>query len=451
MRRFGWGIPPLGLAAISAYIRQQSKCDVRLIDMLPQGVTINDIPHILNDFQPDIIGLSATTPQIDNAYLISRIIKRHNPRIKTVIGGAHVTALPQRTFLEEPSIDFVIMGEGEIPFLSLVKDKSLDTIKSLAWRKEGDIIINEREALIEDLGRLPFPDYESLPIKYYGTFYAGPSVGITSSRGCYYNCSYCASHVVHLSRCRFRPIEIFLDDIQHLLELGAPRFDIWDDTFTFSKSRVYEFLEGYHKRNLKTHWSCVTRVDCLDQKLLKEMHRGGVDMIHIGCESGNQVILDRTGKKIKLEQVREVCDWCEREGIAVYVYFMLGLPGETEETVMETIDFAKRLPIDFAQFSILVPYPGTRVWDLTQEGKTIRNLAKRWSDYDRYGKAFVELNGLCADKITELFEYAVRSFYLRPSYLGRRLRKMHSVAQLKINLHLIKTFFKVAKKIIKYS
>ena len=445
IRKLGWGVPPLGLAALSAYIREKLKCQVKLIDMLFQNVAIDDTPNILDDFQPDIVGLSATTPQMDNAYLLSQAIKRHNSQIKIVIGGSHVTALPQRTLQEELSIDFVIIGEGEIPFLSLVKCKPLDSIKSLAWRKEGNIVINEREALIEDLGTLPFPDYESLPLSSYGTFYSGHSLGVMSGRGCYYNCSFCASRVTHLGRYRFRPVEIFLDDIQHLLALGIPRFDIWDDTFTSSQSHVYEFLEGYHKRNLKAHWSCETRVDCLDKKLIKEMHRAGLDVIHIGCESGNQEILDKIGKKIKLEQVTKVCSWCREEGITVYVYFILGLPYETKETIRETISFAKKLPADFAQFSMLVPLPGTKVWRLAQEGEILRNLAQRWSDYDRYRTAIVELNGVSAHEITKLFKYAMRSFYLRFSYILQRLRKINNVSKLKMYSRMAWEFFKLLR------
>jgi radical SAM superfamily enzyme YgiQ (UPF0313 family) len=170
IRKLGWGIPPLGLVALSAYIRKKTKCQVRLIDMLFHGVGVIDIPNILNEFQPDIVGLSAATPQIDNAYLISRLIKRHHPALKIVIGGPHVTALPESTLQEEHSIDFVIMGEGETPFLSLVEGRPLDSIKSLVWRNKSDVIVNEREELIEDLGSLPFPDYESLPLDCYGTF-----------------------------------------------------------------------------------------------------------------------------------------------------------------------------------------------------------------------------------------------------------------------------------------
>ena len=445
IRKLGWGVAPLGLAALSAYIREKLKCPVKLIDMLFQDVCIKDIPGILDDFKPDVVGLSATTPQMDNVYLLSQVIKRHNPKIKIVVGGPHVTALPERTLREESSIDFVIAGEGEIPFLSLIKDAPLDSIKSLVWRKGEEIVINEREGLIEDLGSLPFPDYDSLPLRHYGTFYSGHSVGVVSGRGCCYNCSFCASRITHLGRYRMRPVEIFLDDIERLLKLGIPRFDIYDDTFTFSKSRINEFIEGYHRRGLKARWSCTTRVDCLDKKLIRDMRRSGLDLIHIGCESGNQEILNKVGKKIKLEKVTEISKWCQEEGVTVYVYFILGLPYETEKTIMETIDFSKKLPVDFAQFSMLVPLPGTRVWEIAQEGKVIRNLAKRWSDYDRYNKAIVESDKIPSEEITGLYKYALRSFYLRPSYILQRFTKINDLAKAKMYLRMTCEFFKVLK------
>lgn len=442
IQKLGWGVPPLGLTALSAYIQKHAKAQVKIIDMLFSGLGIGDIPNILDDFKPEIVGLSATTPQMDNAYILSQAIKKYNPRTQVVIGGPHASALPQRTLGEEPSIDYAIVGEGEIPFLSLVKGRIPDSIKSLVWRKGQEIVVNEREALIEDLGSLPFPDYASLPLSSYGTFYTGHSVGIMGGRGCFYNCSFCASSIIHMGRYRMRPVDIFLDDIARLLKLGVPRFDIWDDTFTALHPRVYEFTEKYRQRNLKAHWTCETRVDCVDKKLLKQMHAAGLDMLHIGCESGNQDVLNKTGKGIKLEQVKQVCSWCEEIGIAAYVYFILGLPYDTKGTIEETILFAKRLNIDFAQFSMLVPLPGTHIWHLAGEGKVLRNLAKRWSDYDRYGSAIVESNAVSAQELTGLYKYALRSFYLRFSYIWKALKRIESIEKIKRYARLAILFFK---------
>jgi len=359
-----------------------------------------------------------------------------------VIGGPHASALPQRTLQEEASIDYVIVGEGEIPFLSLVQGRPEDSIKSLVWRRNGEIVTNSREALIEDLDSLPFPDYASLPLERYGTAYTGPSVGMTGGRGCAYRCSFCASGVTHLGRYRVKPVGAFLDDIERLIHLGAPRFDIWDDTFTALPQRVDEFTDGYNRRGLKPRWSCSTRADCLDPKMLKQMQGAGLDVLHIGCESGNQEILNATAKGIKLEQVRQVCAWCREAKISVYVYFILGLPYETQETIKETIAFSRSLPIDFAQFSMLVPLPGTGTWQLAQEGKVLKNLAKKWSDYDRYRSAIVESGKVSAPELTRLYRHALRSFYGRVTYLWKTLRKIDSLKKLKTYFSLIKAYFK---------
>jgi radical SAM superfamily enzyme YgiQ (UPF0313 family) len=427
LRKAGLGLPPIGVASLSAYVREKTACHVKVIDMLFHGVSIADLSTVLSDFKPDIVGLSATTPQMDNAYAVARAVKGHQPRIQTVIGGAHVTALPQRTLQEETCVDFGILGEGEIPLQSLIEEKPLDSIKSLVWRKGDDaIVVNERQPLIQDLSTLPFPDYAALPLDRYKTIYSGSAIGIMSSRGCKYNCSFCASHVISQGCHRLRPIGMVLDDIERLLKLGVHGFAIFDDTFTASNERVYEFLDGYGRRNLKEPWSCETRVDCLDRKIIRAMHRSGLNILKIGVESGNQKILDKVGKGIKLAQVRQVCEWCADEGITVYAYFILGLPYETKETMLETIEFARNLPIDFAQFSMLMPLPGTRVWKMAEEGKVLRNLAKSWSDYDRYKKAIVELNGVSTDEITKMHRQAARSFYLRFSYIFKILRKIRN-------------------------
>jgi radical SAM superfamily enzyme YgiQ (UPF0313 family) len=349
-----------------------------------------------------------------------------------VIGGPHVTALPQQTLQEEPCIDYGVVGEGEIPFLSLIEERPLSSIKSLVWRNGETIVVNQREALIDDLGSLPFPDYESLPLHSYGTFYSGNSVGMISGRGCRFRCSFCASRITHLGQYRVRPVEIFIDDIQRLLGLGIPRFDICDDTFTSIPSRVYEFIEGYQKSGLKARWSCQSRVDCLDRKMIREMHRAGLDTIHIGCESGNQEILNKNSKGIQLSQIREACVWCRQEGLTLYVYFILGLPYETEQTIRQTIDFAKALQPDYAQFSMLVPLPGTKVWEMASEGNIVRNLAKKWSDYDRYHKAIVALENVSDTQLATLYKYALRSFYLRPSYILQCLRRINSLERFKM-------------------
>jgi len=443
IRKLGFGVPPLGLIALSAYLRKHAACQVRLIDMLYHGIAIKDIPGVLDDFKPQIVGLSSSTPQMDNACWLSRLIKKCHPGIKVVIGGPHVSALPQSTLQEEASIDYVIAGEGEIPLLSLVQGHPDESIKSLIWRRNGEIIVNNREALIEDLGSLPFPDYESLPLDCYGTAYTGRSVSIISGRGCSCHCSFCASGITHLGRYRVRPVEIFLDDLQRLIQLGAPRFDIWDDTFTSLEARVGEFTDGYLRRGLKARWSCSTRADCLNKKLLKKMKSAGLEMLHIGCESGNQAILNKTEKGIKLEQVKQACYWCQEEKISTYVYFVLGLPYDTKETIKETIAFARLLPIDFAQFSMLVPLPGTGVWQLAQEGKVLKNLAKRWSDYDRYGKAIVESEAVSARQLTRLYKHALASFYGRIAYLWKTLKKIDSLEKLKVYLRIIKAYFRL--------
>lgn len=440
IRKLGFGVPPLGLAALSAYIRSKARCQVRLIDMLYHGLTIRDVPGILDNFKPDIVGLSSTTPQMADAYSLSRIVKACNPHVKIVIGGPHVSALPQLTLQEEPSIDYGIVGEGEIPLLSLVEGKPLSAIKSLVWRRDGEIIINPRESLIEDLGSLPFPDYESLPLPRYGTAYTGHSVGITSGRGCTHRCSFCASSITHLGRYRVRPVEVFLDDIQRLLQLHVSRFDIWDDTFTSSKERVYEFIEGYRKRNLKARWTCETRAGCVDKKLLKEMKGAGLDLLHIGCESGNQEILNKIGKGITLEQVSQACGWCKELKVSAYVYFILGLPYDSWQTIRETVAFAKQLPIDFAQFSMLVPLPGTKVWQLAQEGKIVRNLARSWHEYDRYGNAIVESDLLSAQELYRFYRFALRSFYGRLSYILRALKKIDSMEKLKTYTRIVMAY-----------
>ncbi len=442
IRKLGFGIPPLGLIALSAYIRRETGCEVKLIDMLYHGVGIEDMPRMVKEFAPDIIGLSSSTPQMDNAYLLAKTIKECSPAVKIVMGGPHATALPQRTIEEEPSLDYVIAGEGEIPFASLVKGVPPESIKSLTWRNGGGITVNEREALIEDLAVLPFPDYESLPLDRYGTVYTGRSVGITGGRGCSYRCSFCASGITHLGRYRVRPVKIFLDDIERLIRLGAPRFDIWDDTFTSLETRVYEFTDGYRSRNLKARWTCETRADCINKRMLKEMRRAGMDILHIGCESGNQDVLNKVGKGIRLEQVRQACEWCREEGIASYVYFILGLPHDTKKTIKETIAFARSLPIDFAQFSMLVPLPGTGVWKLAQEGRVLKNLAGKWSDYDRYRNAVVCSDAVSARELSGLYRRALRSFYGRLSYIMKMVRSIDSVEKLKIYMRMLTVYFR---------
>ncbi|OHB89737.1 MAG: hypothetical protein A3D13_01460 [Planctomycetes bacterium RIFCSPHIGHO2_02_FULL_40_12] len=422
-----FGVPPVGLAYIGSYLKSAG-CDVRLVDLMFSTSNWEEVRTLIHKESPKWLGISATTPQINEAFTTAKIAKKLNPDMQVVIGGIHASALPEETLSNE-NIDILVYGEGEMTMLELVEGKVIDQIEGIYYKRDQKIIKNPPRSLENDLDKFPYPLYEDLPLERYGGEHVGATLGIISSRGCPYQCTYCAANTIHKRKFRKRSIENIVGEIEKFKHLfKVTKFSFYDDTFTLDKNRTVAICEAIMKRDMNLEWNCITRGDSLTKPLLEIMKKAGCSMVQIGIESGSNEILRKAKRRETVEENLQAVHWAKQAGMEVVGLFILGLPYETEETIKQTIEIAKKSKVDYAQFSILVPLPGSEVWDLAQKGEAIELITSNWEDFGRYGRSIIRLKGLDEDALSKYFVKAYKKFYMRPSYIIKKLGKVTNLA-----------------------
>lgn len=425
IKRLKWGFIPYGLASIGGKLRAEGH-DVKIIDTTCSINNLSEIEQIIKKESPQYLGVSVTTPQVTSSLKICEITKKIKPDCITIVGGPHVSALPEE-MVSDKNIDIAVVGEGEITMSEILKDKPLTAIRGIYYKKDNIVMKNPPQVLIDDLDALPFPLYEQLPIERYGTPYMGRSVGIISGRGCPFSCSFCASKVIFGKKCRFRSISSILEEITWFKKrYDIKSFSFWDDTFTMRNDRIKNLCEQLIANDFNIKWSCTTRVDSLSLELLRIMKKSGCCVIHIGIESGDEFVLEKIRKGIILEQVENAVKWAQDLGIETYGYFILGLPYETKATLAKTIEFAKKIKLDYAQFALLTPLPGTEIWELAKQGKVLKFSCSDLGEFSRYGKAIIELPTIPSNLLNKYYRKAYFDFYFRWDYVIQTIKKINS-------------------------
>jgi len=361
--------PPLGLGYLAA-IAEQEHHEVRIHDLglRPHVPVEEEIQEVL-DFKPDLVAFTSMTTSYHSVERTAQIV-REELGVTTIIGGPHATALPEYT-LNNPNIDFLVYGEGEYTFRDFLRaleagDDRWDDIKGLWYKDEsGKIVRGGASPLIPDLDVLPFPARHLYELDQYTLFAPNGERMLTvlSSRGCPYNCSFCFKGIVGRTYRQRSPQNIIAEIEEILNKYGVRNFYFIDDLFTIDVRRLDVILDYFIDSGLDIRWQCLARVDRVNPPLLEKMYRAGCRQIHYGVESGNPEVLKRTAKHIDLKQVHRAVQWTEEAGIASKGYFILGLPGDNEQTIQETIEFAASLPLTEAMFSIATAMPGTKLWE----------------------------------------------------------------------------------------
>jgi len=416
IEKIGWGIPPAGLGFIAAYLKSKN-IDVRIFDLMFAIRNLNDIREIIQREKPEIIGIGSTSPQFKSSLMIAEIIKECDANILVVMGGPHSTSMPLDV-INRKAIDITAVGDGEITMLEICQGKPFNQIKGIYYKDNGKPVFTGDREILMDIDQLPFPLYEQLPMDKYSSFYFGKSMGIISGRGCPFNCTFCASKIIDKGIFRFRSSDNILKELNYLYDnYGFKKFSFWDDTFTLKKDRITELCSKLSSNPVKFKWTCNTHINTVSDELLKTMAESGCKIIHLGVESGNEKILKSINKNISVEKIGRAVDWAHKYGIIVYGFFMIGLPGETEETVMQTINVSISKKIDLAQFSLLTPLPGTEIWDKAEKGEGLKFATSDLDKFLRYGNAVIELPDIEREKLNVLFSLAYKKFYLRPFHL----------------------------------
>lgn len=408
------GIPS---GAYLAPVLEEEGETVRIEDAPTLGHDLKDINEKIEEFDPDFVGISAMTPTIDSAYQVAKIAKKGKRERKVILGGPHPTLLPERTMEECSHIDILAIGEGENTIREIAKGKDLFDIKGIIYRENDDIIKNDPRPTIMDLDSLPFPAYHLLPMKEYeagGKRYAT----MMTSRGCPFNCTFCASSEICGKTWRGKSPERVIEQIKSLRnEYGVKEIEMIDDTFTLDKERVIKICEYIIEENLDISWGCSSRVDTIDEEIARKLKEAGCHTIYLGIESGTQEMLDRLKKGTTIEQIKKTMGYLKKTGFKTLGSFILGIPGETKEQVEKTIRFAKELDPTLAQFTIFTPYPGTEAYEDIRDDES-----EDWSKFSTLNPV-AEHNNLDYPSLKKTLHRAYLGFYLRPSYLIKAARK----------------------------
>ena len=435
VRKIGFILPSLGVAYVASYLKGNG-IKVRLVDVACAIRSEEEVASTIRELRPRMVGITAVTAGMPTVHRIAQITKQIDPEIVVVAGGPHPCALPADT-LEEPAIDLVVEGEGEVPLLELARGTSPEAVPGVTFRgHDGGIVSVPRGPLLEDMDALPVPLFDHLPVHDYGYLVLGNALPVLSARGCPLPCTFCASTVVNQRRYRARSPEAFADEIRWIhSRFGIDSYVFCDDTFTLDQKRTVALCEELLRLDFPIRWSCMIRAAGLRRSTLAIMKRAGCRLVEIGAESGDEEILESIQKKTKLHEIRTTVDRAKGVGLLTNAFFILGLPGETPETVKRTIDFAASLPIDFAQFSMFTPLPGTASWDQVEESPDMECIANDWSDFSRYRGAIVNSTALPARELEALHRSAIRRFYFRPATAWRSFRRMETLGDVRRLLH----------------
>jgi len=424
--------PPMGILSLASVLRGAGH-DIQVIDMDVDMMGAEELNQVINSFSPKFVGITSTTPTFDAALEICSTIKESHPDLFILMGGIHATVDPEKT-LEHKCIDAICIGEGEHTVAELVKaletGKDLKHIPGLGLRVDNEFLFTKARDLESDLSSFPFPAFDLIDLSKYTPPYAHqlPVAPIMSSRGCPGRCTYCCSKQIFGRRFRARTVENIVAEIEELVsKYKVKEIHFLDDNLTTSKKRLLKLCSMLKEKNFDVNYQIPTgiRADTTTPEVLDALKSINLLNIGFGVESGNQTVLNNIKKDVTKDRVREAMKLTKEYDFETFAFFIIGLPGDTPETIKETIDFAIELDPDFAKFVILKPYPGSEIH--TQLSQAGLMDSYDYKNYGVYTHPVHHLPDLSADEIVKWQGRAFRRFYLRPSKIIQHLRRMSTL------------------------
>ncbi len=414
-------MPPLGLASIAAYLHtREIACDI--VDCFAWPDSDQRIKDYLSVERPAFIGLSCTTSSFLDGIRITRLAKQILPNIRSVFGGAHVSALKEKVLNDFPEIDFAVVGEGEETLAQLIRSAAQEprSIAGVVYRDtQGYSQFNGYRQPAIDLDTLPFPAYEklagypraySLPIFNYPT---APNTSCISSRGCPYKCSYCDRSVFRRTY-RYNSAEYLYEHLRYLKKrFGITHVNLYDDQLTFNRKRIENFTNLLIDRPLAMTFNCAVRAEHIDRQLLKKMKTAGCWMISLGIETGDEGLLAQHRQNADLKMLAEKVRQIKQAGIRTKGLLMMGLPGETEASIQKSREYVFSLPLDDFNLSKFTPFPGTPLYDNIHE---FGLFDEDWDKMDCMHFLFIP-RGMTKERLEQLFKQFYKSHFLRPRVL----------------------------------
>lgn len=415
----GVEMPAIGVLCLAS-ICIKNHFDVSIVDSPAFDYDFNSAAENILEQNPDYIGISSTTVSISNAANLAQQLVQKGFSKPIILGGPHVSAVPIETMKRFPQFTVGVVGEGEntiIELLQVLNNESdlLSGVKGLVVKNGDEVKLTPPRTPIKDLDELPLPAWELLPpldsYKLSATRFSKTPVGsILTSRGCYAKCTFCDTNVFGRTIRGHSP-EYVIKMIEDLVQ----RFDIKsliinDDTFAYDKKRLFTICEMMIEKKINIEWSCSSRINLMTPKALQIMRKAGCFQIAYGIESGSQTILDFLKKDVKLEKIQKTLEWTREAGIRSKGYFMIGIPGDTKETIEQTITFSKKIELDDFQVTFCTPFPGTELYGIAEH---YGDFEDKWEKMNMWDIVFVP-KGLSKKDLTIFSKRAFSEFYFRP-------------------------------------
>lgn len=446
--------PQCSLAQLAALL--QPEYTVAVIDAIAERMSWTAFEARLREYMPKHYITQATAPTLTNDMYGVMLAKSLGAR--TIAFGTHVTPMPFETMRDYPALDFILRGEPELTFRELVdvlehkpspewaarlfkeadplwkaqpvegitESEALSGIKGLVWRDGAEYRQAQDRGFVPNLDSLPLPMYDLLPLSAYRMpLMKGPFCFVVTSRGCPAGCKYCIKHVSYQWSVRLLSPERVVGEIKTLYERGIKNIHMYADLFTVNRDQVMGICELIIKEGLKIKWTCNSRVDYVDEEMLSMMGRAGCWMISWGIESGNEAVLKKAAKGANPKKAHQALTWARNAGIKNWGYFIIGLPGETVETIRETIDLAKGLPLEIALFHVAAPYPGTPFFFEVVEKGWFRE-GTQWEQVDMDKGTVLQYENLSAEDLLYWQRRAFREWAFRPGPMFTYLKMLCS-------------------------
>ena len=420
---FGTGGPPLNLAYLASALELEGH-EVRIVDSLTLGYGLEELAREVRSFDPDVVGITATTPAIYKAYEVAELAKAISPDCKVVLGGPHATFTSPEVLSECPYVDVVVRGEGEVTLCDVVnrlaRGSGLKGVLGITHRHGDTIRYEPARPMVKDVDALPWPAYHLLPMDKYE--FDGVRFGVMlTSRGCPYRCIFCSSSKLMGKVWRARSPEDVVEEARFLSEkYRIKELEFLDDTFTLDMRRAGRIAELLIKEGLDLDWSCSSRANTINERLALKLRKAGCHSVYLGVESASQETLNFLKKGITVRQVLDAFKALRKADLNIVATFILGIPCETKDMMVKTIRFAKKMGPTLAQFTIFTPYPGTEAYEEARRKGLL--LTRDWSKYDTLTPV-LKHPYLSPGEIRRLLYKAYLSFYASLRFLANALRR----------------------------
>lgn len=422
--------------AYTVAVLEDAGFEVGFLDGVMEEMSISEFADAVAEEAPGLVVMECSTPSIEYDLQTAKALKEKDRDTFMVLVGSHATFFHREILEENPEVDAICRGEFELTVKELAQtlahEGDLSKVLGLSYRQDGNVRINTERPLLEELDSLPFPAWHIVRCEGYrsAVFSGHRPMTMVSSRGCPAHCTYCLwPETLYGHKFRARSAANVVEEMERLVrDYGVDEIYFDDDCLTLGKERMLEICRLMQERGVRVNWIAQSRVDTVDEEMLRAMKEAGCHYIYFGVESGSPKMLKLMRKGISLDRTKETFAICRRWGVRTQAFFLFGIPGEDQETIRQTIEFAKELDPDSVQFAVAIPHPGTQLYE-----ECLRNgwlIYDSWADFASKN-SLIETEGLSREEVERARVRAYREFYFRPSFILRTARRIRSFSDVK--------------------